>query len=266
MDAASTPSLGGSGSVNRRHLLQLAGGLGLAAALGACAKSETESLAGSPSPTGRTIVTAEVPQPPVVAPKPVTVVDELCREAWGAAPPLPGGKPHTITRMTLHHTAAVLGDNSNAPGRLRQHQRYHQGEKGWIDIAYHVGIDRNGNVYELRDTGLAGDTATEYDPTGHFLVLCEGDFDQEQITEAQLNGAAQAFAWAAQKFNVPTTTLAGHRDYASTACPGENLYTRLTTGELKKRVDDLMATGTVDLRKICGPEAEQRVQQIEAGL
>ena len=56
----------------------------------------------------------------------------------------PGGTPHTITRMTIHHSAVVLGDNRNAPGRLRQHQQYHQDEQGWIDIAYHVGVDRTG--------------------------------------------------------------------------------------------------------------------------
>ncbi|MDT5172333.1 MAG: hypothetical protein QOD02_5714, partial [Mycobacterium sp.] len=41
--------------------------------------------------------------------------------------------------MTLHHEAVVLGDNRNAPGRLRQDQRYHQDKLGWIDIAYHLG-------------------------------------------------------------------------------------------------------------------------------
>ena len=75
--------------------------------------------------------------------------------------------------MTLHHEAVVLGDNRNAPERLRKDQRYHQDQHGWIDIAYHVGVDRNGNLYELRSTEIAGDTATDYDTTGHFLVLCE---------------------------------------------------------------------------------------------
>ena len=75
--------------------------------------------------------------------------------------------------MTLHHEAVALGENRNAPAHLRQDQRYHQDQKGWIDIAYHVAVDRNGNIYELRSTEIAGDTATDYDTTGHFLVLCE---------------------------------------------------------------------------------------------
>jgi hypothetical protein len=167
--------------------------------------------------------------------------------------------------MTLHHEAMVLGDNRNAPGRLRQDQRFHQDQHGWIDIAYHVGVDRNGNIYELRSPQIAGDTATDYDTTGHFLVLCEGDFDREAVSEAQLHGAALAFAWAAQKFGIATSTLAGHRDLAATSCPGANLYAHLASGDLKRRIDDLMAAGGVNLQPFCGPDAAARVAAIEAG-
>ena len=108
--------------------------------------------AGVPVAEGTTSRAASVkPAPPAPAPEPVVTpapiaasAAVICRDAWGARESLPGGVRHTITRMTLHHTAAVLGDNRNAPGRLRQHQRLHQDERGWVDIAYHVGIDRNG--------------------------------------------------------------------------------------------------------------------------
>lgn len=190
----------------------------------------------------------------------------LCRDAWGAMPPRPGGTPQTPSRMTIHHTAVVLGDNSNAPARLRQHQRYHQDTHGWIDIAYHLSVDRNGHIYQLRDPTLVGDTATSYNPAGHFLVVCEGDFDQEDVTEAQLNGAALAFAWAAQQFNIPSTTVRGHKDESSdTACPGANLYARLTSGDLQRRIDALLAARPVELQPICGDQAAQIVANIEAG-
>jgi hypothetical protein len=168
--------------------------------------------------------------------------------------------------MTIHHSAVVLGDNRNAPARLRQHQRYHQDQLGWIDIAYHVSVDRNGDIYALRKTELAGDTATDYDTTGHFLVLCEGNFDEEQVSAAQLDGAAMAFAWAAQTFGIVSQTLAGHRDVAAgTSCPGASLYAHVTDGSLKRRIDDLLLAGTVDLQQICGPEAAAMVADIEAG-
>jgi len=225
--------------VNRRQLLRLAGGVGLASTIGLTA----------PAPAAPGMTSAQL----------------FCRDAWGARAARPGGKPHTITRMTLHHEAVVLGDNRNAPGRLRQDQRYHQDQHGWVDIAYHVGVDRNGNIYELRSTKIAGDTATDYDTTGHFLVLCEGDFDHEAVSEAQLHGAAVAFASAAQNFGIATSTLAGHRDLAATSCPGANLYAHLASGDLKSRIDDLLAAGGVNLQLFCGPDAAARVAAIEAG-
>jgi hypothetical protein len=168
--------------------------------------------------------------------------------------------------MTIHHTAVFLGDNRNIVERLRQHQRFHQDERGWVDIAYHIGIDRMGNIYELRSTDIAGDTATNYDPSGHFLVLCEGDFEQEAVTEAQLHGTALAFAWAAQRFGISPDTLAGHRDVShDTACPGANLYAYVTSGELNRRIESLLAGGPVNLQRVCGAEAVQSVAAIEAG-
>jgi hypothetical protein len=222
----------------------------------------------APPPTVTTVVET-APPAPVVAPAPAVVPSSnlmLCRDAWQASAPRPGGTPHQLTSMTIHHTAVVLGDNANAPARLRQHQRYHQDTHGWIDIAYHLSVDRNGNIYELRDPQLVGDTATSYDPTGHFLVVCEGDFDQEEISEDQLNGAALAFAWAAEQYSIPTERLSGHKDESGdTACPGASLYAHLTSGELQRRIDAILAARPVNLQKICGPEAAAYVADIEAG-
>ena len=227
-------------SISRRRLLRLTGMAGLAVTAGnACA----------------------IPNAAAASPGQI-----LCRDAWGAAPARPGGTRHTVTSMTIHHTEVVLGDNANAPTRLRQHQRYHQDSQGWIDIAYHLSVDRNGNIYQLRDPALVGDTATSYDPTGHFLVVCEGDFDKEQVTQQQLNGAALAFAWAAGKYGISTDTLSGHRDEsAGTTCPGADLYAHITSGDLKRRIDDILTAGPVDLPVVCGPEAEAMVAEIESG-
>jgi hypothetical protein len=262
--------------VSRRRLLRMAGAAGLAvAAVSACSRAPTagESSSAVPSPTATAdAVSSPKASPPPepmtsTAPTASAAADVLCRDAWGARAPLPGGTPHTLSRMTIHHTAVVLGDNSYAPARLRQHQQYHQDSQGWIDIAYHIGVDRNGNIFELRKPELVGDTATSYDPTGHFLVVCEGNFDEEVVTDAQLNGAALAFAWAAQRFAIATDTLAGHRDVSpDTVCPGANLYAHVASGDLKRRVDGLLAAGTVDLRTVCGPEAAATVADIEAGL
>jgi hypothetical protein len=255
--------------VSRRRLLWLAGSVGLATTVSACSGARP---APNPTATAAPSATTTTSPPPApmasTTPTPTVAASDviLCRDAWGARPPKRGGTPHTITGMTIHHTAVVLGDNSNAPARLRQHQHYHQDQQGWVDIAYHVGVDRNGNIFELRSTDIAGDTATSYDPVGHFLVVCEGNFDEEEVSEEQLQGAALAFAWAAQTFSVATDTLAGHRDVSGdTACPGASLYAHVSSGGLKSRIDEMMAAGTVNLRLVCGPEAAAKVADIEAG-
>lgn len=189
----------------------------------------------------------------------------LCRQSWGARPALPGGRDHTITRMTIHHSAVALPDNRGIVARLQQHQRYHQDDKGWVDIAYHAAVDRNGNIFALRNPAIAGDTATDYDTTGHYLVLCEGDFDVETVSDAQLGGAALVCAWATQRFGIGVDTLATHREVADgTDCPGGSLQAHVTSGDLGQRISDLVATG-FELRPVCGPDADARVAGIVAG-
>jgi hypothetical protein len=230
----------GDAHISRRRLLHLAGTAGVVGVVGASGQAR--------------------------ATPPTASAALLCRDAWGARPPLPGGRPHTITRMTIHHTAVALDDNSIITSRLRQHQRYHQIDRGWVDIAYHVGVDRDGNIFELRRTAIAGDTATNYDTTGHFLVVCEGDFNVEPISEAQLNGAALAFAWATQEFGITSSTLASHQQVAAaTSCPGTNLQSRVASGDLRGRIDDMVTGGPVALQPVCGPQAAAVVAAIEAG-
>lgn len=262
-------------AMNRRQLLALASTAGLAAALSACSHPSQVANSATPETTPATETVPETPTAAATAPEPPPIepvvppstvsARMISRDGWGAQPALPGGIPHVPTRMTIHHTAVVLGDNRNAPARLRQHQQLHQNDRGWVDIAYHVGVDRNGNIYQLRDPWIKGDTATDYDTDGHFLVLCEGNFEEEAVTEEQLHGAAMAFAWARSEFPISMTEVDGHQDYAATACPGADLYTHVASGELTRLVENLLAAGPFSLPVISGSEAVALVQSIEAG-
>ena len=230
--------------LNRRTALNLAGSVALAA-LGV---STSASGAAGAAPSASAAAGVILP-----------------RSAWGARPPKAGGRPHTITRMTIHHSAVALPDNRGIVARLQQHQRYHQDDKGWIDIASHYAVDRNGNIFALRDTAIAGDTATDYDTTGHFLVLCEGNFDEEAVSEAQLNGAALICAWAARQFGITTATLASHKEVTPvTSCPGATLESNLTSGDLKRRINTTTADGFT-LNPVSGQEAQTIVATITAG-
>ena len=63
--------------IGRRQLLRLAGSVGVASMISACV-SDTR--------TTSTRLTASA------------AAQLICRDAWGARPPRPGGKRHTITR------------------------------------------------------------------------------------------------------------------------------------------------------------------------
>ena len=188
----------------------------------------------------------------------------LEKASWGAQPVGEGFVEHTVTRITVHHTAAVLGANANAPGRIRQHQNYHQ-DQGWPDIAYHVMIDRAGNLYEGRPMEFRGDTFTSYDPSGHFLPCLEGDYNSEIPSDIQMEALAQVCAWAVDRWGVSSTAIGGHRDFAATTCPGGEIYDDIADGSLAARVVEILSFGAPALSYLRGSEAAAVVAAIESG-
>src|SRR4051794_2535819 len=153
MDASPPRRSNPASGISRRGLLRLAATAGIAVTTAAACSPRTARPSSPPAsspalqPSSAPSTITNPPLAPVVSPSPASNA-MLCRDAWRAAPPRAGGIPQVPNFMTVHHTAVVLGDNANAPARLRQHQHYHQDTQGWIDIAYHLSVDRRGNIYE----------------------------------------------------------------------------------------------------------------------
>lgn len=272
----------------RRRVLRLAvlavASLGGGAAVLASRLRDEDATGGAPSPPEAAGSTSTTPSPSTSSssprPRPATLDDStsptgarasaaaggvsmLCRDAWHARPPSREVPPHTIAGLMVHHTAVALADNRQAPARVRGHQRFHQ-SKGFADIAYHVVVDGNGNVYEGRDQSRPGETFTDYDPTGWFLVVCEGNFDEQDFPPAQRRAVAGVLAWASRRYGVPPEALASHRQHAHTRCPGEAVHSLVVDGTLARLVRERLDAG-VDLALVCGPAADARVAAIEAG-
>ena len=155
----------------------------------------------------------------------------------------------------------VLEENTLAPARLRQHQRFHQ-SRGWPDLAYHFMIDAAGNVYEGRPVEAVGDTGTEYDPTGHLLICCEGNFDEQELPPAQYGALIRMVAWGVAEYGVDPASVQGHRDVAATSCPGDRLYGPISDGTLAGAVTAVLPEDRT-LTVICGEDAFDRVAGIE---
>jgi hypothetical protein len=177
-------------------------------------------------------------------PTPPRVFDIIEADAWGGQAASDAerarARPHIPTRLTLHHGGVAFGRDKDPVAHLINLQRWSRKMRGWADIPYHYVIDLDGRVYAARDVMLAGDTNTQYDPAGHALVMVLGNFEEAEPTPAQIEAAAQTFAYIAKRFGIPIKTLASHKDYAETACPGRNLYRYLADGTIARRAEEIL--------------------------
>lgn len=181
---------------------------------------------------------------PLIVPTRPVVIEAVSPADWGAAPPRGVFRSHSIDHITVHHAGTL--DGTTGPAQFRGWQAYHQ-TLGWPDLAYHLIVGRDGAVYEGRPVTAAGDTATTYDPTGHLLIVVEGDFDESTPTADQLEAVARLIAWGSQQYDVSVAEAMGHRDHAATTCPGDNLYAALHDGTLETRATELIDAGGVQL-------------------
>ncbi len=167
----------------------------------------------------------------------------ISRAGWKANRSVGDGKRHKIEFITIHHTATKQRTNRPIETKLRNLQAFSQREDklasgktkpAWFDVPYHYYIAVDGKIAEGREIEYAGDTNTDYDPTGHALIVLEGSFDTEQPTVAQIESLKAMVNWLAKKYKVGGEKIKGHRDYAETGCPGSNLEKLLP--ELRKIV------------------------------
>ena len=170
------------------------------------------------------------------------------RSVWRAKPAKNNCRRHSIHKITVHHTASVGKNSRTTAKRLRSYQAYHQNKKGWIDLAYHYLIDSVGDVYQGRSVECAGDTSTNYNPSGHFLIVLDGNFEKQLPSQKAQQRLIELITYARQAYDVAPENVLGHRDVAATACPGKQLYQRL--GHIKKQVFAELNKGPIKLRLV----------------
>lgn len=165
---------------------------------------------------------------------PVTIVP---RSAWGANDPRPY-RQHTPVRITVHHEGTRLEVSDDAAKKIKGIQVWGMGpDRNWADIPYHFLIAPDGTIYEGRAVTTAGETATEYDPSGHLLITCLGNLEVQEVPPAQLQSLIKMIAYVSRKYNIPVETLTTHRDNSSqTTCPGKNLYAYFQNGYIQGEV------------------------------
>jgi hypothetical protein len=169
----------------------------------------------------------------------------ISRQQWKAKAAVGEVKQHTLSAITIHHTATLQKKDVDIEKKLQSLQNFSQKESrldsgrikpSWFDVPYHFYIAFDGKIAEGRELKFVGDTNTDYDPTGHALIVLEGNFETEQPSAEQLKSLQELAAWLSAQYKIPTSEIKAHNDYAATACPGVNLKKLLPS--IRKKIDE----------------------------
>ncbi len=188
----------------------------------------------------------------------------VTRNDWGADPfalgnPVPLANP-TYDYMTFHHTAGYTATTyEEGLAQVKAIQELHQIVRGWSDIGYHFLVDRSGRVYQGRPF-LDSSTTLAQVPvlargahvgghnTGNIGIAmlgcyhpAEGSYCQEVPTFESLLTFVTVFSFFSDRYGPEVSGLRGHRDWSTTACPGDNNYVLLPG--IRTDVTTLLITG-----------------------
>lgn len=173
----------------------------------------------------------------VVPPKPEVVP----ASAWDSQPQeIEEEHRHTPSRVTLHHAGELWKDSDDPIRKVKGLQSWGQRERDWPDVPYHFLIAPDGRIIEGRSVEYKGETNTTYDTTGHLLIMCWGNFEEQRITEHQLDSAVRLAAHLIGKYDIDPSSTVGHNDVAQTACPGKDFDRYIDDGTFEQWVRDVL--------------------------
>jgi hypothetical protein len=168
------------------------------------------------------------------------------RKQWGADERMrdPGSLHYyEVHAGFVHHTVNANNySRADVPAILRGIYAYHTQSRGWSDVGYNFLVDRFGRIWEGRAGGIdrpvVGAHTLGYNDEA-FAMSAIGNFDITQPSNAMVQAYGALFAWKLSLHGVDASSrkqfvvsrdfaaINGHRDAASTACPGKYLYARI---------------------------------------
>jgi hypothetical protein len=157
-------------------------------------------------------------------------INYISRSGWGAKAPLTRPTVLLASRVdtiVYHYTAANAdeqADHKNCAQRVRGVQAFHQNVRGWNDIAYNFLVCKHGYIYEGR--GIEHKSAATGKENGHTLAVCflgDDTVGRDDVTVKGRAALVEITRWIRQR-RPAASSYAGHRDFMSTSCPGNELY------------------------------------------
>jgi hypothetical protein len=185
----------------------------------------------------------------------VSVPFVVGRQQWNAQPFR--GQVQSLGRpsyVVIHHAAGYrAGSQSDAIKQVRAIQTDHQ--KKWSDIGYHFVIASEGSIFQGRPyyRGATLDDVPQFAAGAHVLnmntgkvgICLLGCFHPAQSgcndtpTAAALASLERLTRFVCDVYGVVAGNIKTHRDFLSTACPGDTLYEAVRRMRDRIAADDL---------------------------
>ncbi|MDI6777811.1 MAG: peptidoglycan recognition family protein [Patescibacteria group bacterium] len=146
--------------------------------------------------------------------------------------------------IIVHHTA--MNYKGATSKQIKKIYRYHSYSRKWGDIGYNYIIGKDGLIFEGRygGNGVIGGHSY-YDGTnynnGSIGIAILGNYVGESLSSESLDSLQKLTGWLAANNDISinedykffnkklSSRLIGHKDVASTACPGKNIYNNLSS-------------------------------------
>ena len=156
----------------------------------------------------------------------------MTRSQWGARSP--NGSGNSLTGKgkgsCLHWEGPEMGQRSHSEcdNLMRSIQNYHMDTQGWSDIAYNLAVCEHGYIFEGRGKGKGSGANGTSDANHNYPSICALVGENDPQPTVLDNGIADAVAML-RSWGVGTA-MRGHRDFVSTACPGNSIYNKMKDG------------------------------------
>lgn len=145
----------------------------------------------------------------------------VSRANWGARPPRYRSKAIRAEGVTVHWGGPSPWPNGFDKARsasiVRAWQSFHMDSRGWVDIAYSAVVDPFGQIFEGRWRNVR--SAANGTNSGNYrsYAICYLAGVGDPLTDAAKLGFLEAARMLARPIRW------SHRDWKSTACPGDAL-------------------------------------------
>jgi hypothetical protein len=191
-------------------------------------------------------------------------------ETWrkGLPEPIKGRLSTDVQHLVIHHSA-VQSNDTDYVKRVRNIYTFHTQTRGWDDIGYNFLIAPNGVLFAGRDPDGVADQdnilGAHYcaKNTGTMGVCMMGDYSSDLLSNVSREKLKHLLVWKLYKsalstydtFRHPANvgdflyTVAGHRNGCATACPGNGIYSSLSTlrDEVQLVLNQCVIASTIQL-------------------